>query len=66
MERVTAEVLRRIEEEQQTTVIKLSQNQEKYLNMAYPKGGGIVMEVLEGRMKGKRCRGRPGTGMLDD
>ena len=30
------------------------------------RGDGIVKEVIEGRMEGKRSRGRPRAGMLDD
>ena len=30
------------------------------------RGDGIVKEVIEGRMEGKRSRGRPRTGMLDE
>ena len=30
------------------------------------RGDGLMKEVLEGRMEGKRTRGRPRLGMLDD
>jgi hypothetical protein len=29
------------------------------------RGDGLLREVIEGRMEGKRPRGRPGIGMLD-
>ena len=30
------------------------------------RGDGLLKEVIEGRMEGKRIRGRPRLGMLDD
>ena len=30
------------------------------------RGSGLLKEVIEGRMEGKRGRGRPRLGMLDD
>ena len=64
-ERVTnEEVLRRVGEERQ--LLNLIRNRKKNRIGHILRGDGIVKEVIEGRMEGKRSRGRPRAGMLDD
>ena len=64
-ERVTnEEVLRRVVEERQ--LLNLIRNRKKNWIGHILRGDGIVKEVIEGRMEGKRSRGRPRAGMLDD
>ena len=64
-ERVTnEEVLRRVGEERQ--LLNLIRNRKKNWIGHILRRDGIVKEVIEGRMEGKRSRGRPRAGMLDD
>ena len=64
-ERVTnEEVLRRVGEERQ--LLNLIRNRKKNWIGHILRGDGIVKEVIEGRMEGKRSIGRPRAGMLDD
>ena len=64
-ERVTnEEVLRRVGEERQ--LLNLIRNRKKNWIGHILRGDGIVKEVIEGRMEGKRSRGRSIAGMLDD
>src|SRR6188508_2225418 len=59
-----ADVLRRIGEERQ--LLNLIRNRKKNWIGHILRGDGIVKEVIEGRMEGKRSIGRPRAGMLDD
>lgn len=64
-ERITnEEVLRRIGEGRQ--LLNVIRNRKKNWIGHILRGEGLVREVIEGRMEGKRSRGRPRTGMLDD
>jgi len=58
------EVLERVGEERQ--LIKLIRNRKKNWVGHVLRGDGLLKEVMEGRMEGKRGRGRPRIGMLDE
>ena len=36
------------------------------MDRAYPEGEGLLKEVIEGKMEGKRPRGRRRIGLLDE
>ena len=58
------EVLKRVGEERQ--LIKMIRNRKKNWIGHVLRGDGLLREVMEGRMEGKRGRGRPRIGMLDE
>ena len=58
------EVLERVGEERQ--LIKLIRNRKKNWVGHVLRGDLLLKEVMEGRMEGKRGRGRPRIGMLDE
>jgi len=58
------EVLQRVGEERQ--LMNLIRNRKKNWVGHILRGEGSLREVIEGRMEGKRGRGRPRKGMLDD
>ena len=57
-------VLERVGEQRQ--LMKLLRNRKKIWIGHVLRGEGLMRDVMEGRMEGKRSRGRPRTGMLDD
>src|SRR6201995_5539907 len=58
------EVLRRVGETQQLMGLIRSRKRE-WIGHAM-RGEGILKEVMEGRMEGRRTTGRPRNGMLDE
>ena len=58
------EVLKRVGEERQ--LVQLLRNRQKKWIGHVLRGDGLMKEVMEGRMEGKRGRGRPRAGMLDN
>ena len=58
------EVLKRVGEERQ--LMKLIRSRKKNWIGHVLRGKGLMKEVIEGRMEGKRGRGRPRAGMLDE
>jgi len=58
------EVLRRVGETQQ--IIELIRSRKRKWIGHVIRGEGILKEVIEGRMEGKRTTGRPRKGMLDE
>ena len=58
------EVLRRIGEERQ--LMSLIRTRKHKLIGLSMRGEELLKEVIEGKMKGKRTRGRPRKGMLDE
>ena len=58
------EVLRRVGEERH--LMNLLRNRKKIWIGHVLRGEGLMREVIEGRMYGKRSRGRPRTKMFDD
>jgi hypothetical protein len=58
------EVLERVGEERQ--LIKLIRNRKKNWVGHVLRGDGLLKKVTEGRMEGKRGRGKPRIGMLDE
>jgi hypothetical protein len=64
-EKITnVEVLKRVGEER--LLMKTIRNRKKKWVGHVLRGEGLLKEAMEGRMEGKRGRGRPRTGMLDD
>ena len=57
------EVLRRVGEERQVMSIVRSRKRKRIGHVV--RGEGLLKEVIEGRMEGKKMRGRPRTMMLD-
>ena len=57
------EVLKRVGEERQ--VVKLISRKKNWIGHVL-QDDGLLKQVLKGRMEGKRGRGRPRTGMLDE
>jgi len=58
------EVLRIVGEERQLT--NLLRNRKKNWIGHVLRGEGLMRKIMEGRIEGKRTRGRPRTAMLDD
>jgi len=56
--------LNKVEEKRQ--LISVIRNRKKNWIGHVLRGEGLLREVMEGRMEGKRVRGRPRKGMLDE
>jgi len=65
MDRITnEEMLNKVGEKRQ--LISVIRNRQKNWIGHVLRGDGLLREVMEGRMEGKRKRGRPRKGMLDE
>ena len=50
----------------QRQLMNILRNRKKSWIGHVSRGNGLLKEVIEGRMEGKRARGRPRLGMLDE
>jgi hypothetical protein len=65
MDKITnEEILNKVGEKRQ--LISVIRNRQKNWIGHVLRGEGLLREVMEGRMEGKRVRGRPRKGMLDE
>jgi len=65
IDRITNEdILNKVEEKGQLIIV-IRGRQKNWMGHVL-RGEGLLREVMEGRMEGKRPRGRPEKGMLDE
>jgi hypothetical protein len=64
-EKMTNEAVMKIIGEKQRMVAVIIQRKKNWIGHVV-RGDGLLREVIEGKMDGKRSRGRPRIGMLDE
>ena len=63
--KITNEAVLKMVEEKQEMVDLIIQRKDNWIGHVV-RGDGLPMEVIEGKMDGKRARGRPRIGMLEE